>query len=87
MQPGQSIEYLYCNHALNDTIGVRFLHNSSKHHKMKKNLLLPLLAFFGVFLSSCEAIEGIFKVGLWTGIIIVVLIIAVIIWLINRFRR
>ena len=54
---------------------------------MKNNLLLPVLAFLFVTVSSCEAIEGIFKVGLWTGIIIVVLIIAAIFWLISRFRR
>ena len=54
---------------------------------MKNNLLLVALAFIMTLLSSCEAIEGIFKVGMWTGIIIVVAIIAVIIWLVNRFRR
>ena len=48
---------------------------------------MPALAFVLVTVSSCEAIEGIFKVGLWTGIIIVVLIIAAIFWLISRFRR
>ena len=40
---------------------------------MKNNILLSVLALLLVSLSSCEAIEGIFKVGLWTGIIIVVL--------------
>ncbi|MBC7829409.1 MAG: hypothetical protein H7122_16800 [Chitinophagaceae bacterium] len=54
---------------------------------MKNNLLLSVLAFLMISLSACEAIEGIFKVGLWTGIIIVVAIIAVIIWLVSRFRR
>lgn len=53
---------------------------------MKNNPLLPV-AFLLVSLSSCEAIEGIFKVGMWTGIIIVVLIVAIIFWLINKFRR
>jgi len=54
---------------------------------MKNNLLLAVLAFIMTLLSSCELIEGIFKVGMWTGIIIVVAIIAVIVWLVNRFRR
>jgi len=54
---------------------------------MKNNQLLPILSLLVLFLSSCEAVEGIFKVGLWAGILIVVAIIAVIIWLINRFRR
>lgn len=54
---------------------------------MNKNLLLPVLAFMVVSFSSCEAVEGIFKVGLWSGIIIVVVVIALILWLVNRFRR
>jgi hypothetical protein len=54
---------------------------------MKSNLLMAVLAFVLVSFSSCEAIEGIFKVGLWTGIIIVVAIIGIIFWLISRFRR
>jgi hypothetical protein len=54
---------------------------------MNNTKLLSILAFFLVLLSSCEAIEGIFKVGMWAGILIVVVIIAIIIWLINKFRR
>ena len=54
---------------------------------MKNNLLLPALAFLLVSVTSCEAIEGIFKVGMWTGIVIVVVIIAIIFWLISKFRR
>ncbi|MES2881549.1 MAG: hypothetical protein V4676_05325 [Bacteroidota bacterium] len=38
-------------------------------------------------LSSCDVIGGIFKAGFWTAIIIVVLVIALILWLINRGRR
>jgi hypothetical protein len=40
-----------------------------------------------VFLNSCAAIEGIFKAGVWTGIIVVVVIIAIIIWIISRVTR
>ena len=38
-------------------------------------------------LTSCEAIEGIFKAGVWVGVIIVVGVIGLIIWLISRFRK
>ncbi len=47
-------------------------------------LLLILAASLG--LSGCEVIKGIFKVGLWAGVILVLLIIAVI-WLIARMFR
>jgi len=36
-------------------------------------------------LSSCEAIGAIFKTGVWTGIIIVVLIVAVVVFIARSF--
>lgn len=38
-------------------------------------------------LSSCELIGGIFKAGFWTAIILIVLVVALILWLVNRGRR
>jgi hypothetical protein len=38
-------------------------------------------------LSSCEVVGGIFKAGFWTAIILVVLVIVIILWLVNRGRR
>ncbi|MCF0075031.1 hypothetical protein LZD49_31390 [Dyadobacter sp. CY261] len=46
------------------------------------NLLLILLLSFT--LTSCELIGDIFKTGVWTGVILVVGIIAVVIWLLAR---
>ncbi|MBD0331911.1 MAG: hypothetical protein ICV66_04590 [Chitinophagaceae bacterium] len=40
-----------------------------------------------LLLTSCEVIGDIFKAGVWVGIILVVGVIALIIWLLNRFRR
>ncbi|WP_423147352.1 phosphatidate cytidylyltransferase [Rubrolithibacter danxiaensis] len=42
--------------------------------------------FFGLImlLSSCEVIGDIFKAGVWVGVIIVVVVIALIIWLIRK---
>jgi len=34
-----------------------------------------------MLLSSCAVIEGIFKAGMWTGFLIVGLVIALIIWI------
>lgn len=49
--------------------------------------LYPVLALFLVtLLSSCELAGDIFKAGAYTGIIIVVLIIALVIWVISKFR-
>jgi hypothetical protein len=51
--------------------------------KMKK-LLTPLLILIVIFLNSCAIVGGIFKAGVWVGILIVVFIIGIIIWLVSR---
>ena len=38
-------------------------------------------------LTSCEMVGGIFKAGMWTAIILIILVIALIFWLLKRFRR
>jgi hypothetical protein len=38
----------------------------------------PLLACCAMLLGGCAAIEGIFKAGLWVGIVAVVALVAVI---------
>lgn len=48
---------------------------------MKKLMPLSLVALFVTTLSSCELVEGIFKAGMWTGVILVVVVIAIVIWL------
>ena len=38
-------------------------------------------------LSSCSAISGIFKAGLWTGVIGIALVVFLVIFLISRSRK
>jgi len=55
-----------------------------------KNLNLPMLAMLMMIMftaSSCEVVGGIFKAGMWTGVIVIVLIVVLVIWLIGRIRR
>lgn len=55
---------------------------------MKKGAILgTLVALLCIFLSGCEAIEGIFQAGMWWGIIVVIGIIALIGWILSRSRR
>jgi hypothetical protein len=49
-----------------------------------KKLLLPLLLFCMTLLSSCAAIEGIFKAGMWIGILASAAVVGVIIWIIMK---
>jgi len=37
--------------------------------------------------SSCDLVEGIFKAGMGVGIFLVILVIALIVWLISRFKK
>lgn len=43
-----------------------------------------MLVAFSVLVSSCAAIEGIFKAGVWTGILFVAGIIALVIFIIMK---
>ncbi len=51
---------------------------------MKKYSLFAIVALISTTLSSCELVEGIFKAGVWSGVIIVVIILALIIWLVSK---
>ncbi|MFT3682085.1 MAG: phosphatidate cytidylyltransferase [Ferruginibacter sp.] len=52
-----------------------------------KRLFYFLLPFITILLSSCEAIAGIFKAGVWTGVIIVVAIIVLIAMFVGRKNK
>jgi hypothetical protein len=49
-----------------------------------KKLLTFLLIVISLFLNSCAVVGGIFKAGVWVGILIVVFVIGIIIWLVTR---
>ncbi|WP_129716101.1 hypothetical protein [Pedobacter sp. SYP-B3415] len=51
---------------------------------LKKFIPFAALLFIMTTLSSCDLVEGIFKAGVWTGVILVVVVVALIIWLISR---
>lgn len=51
-----------------------------------KSLIAPLL-LMSITLSSCEAIAGIFKAGVWVGIIVVVIVVALIFWIISKVGK
>ncbi|WP_316746257.1 hypothetical protein [Pedobacter gandavensis] len=51
---------------------------------VKRYFPLALVALLSSTLMSCDLITGIFKAGLWTGIIAVVVVLALVIWLVSR---
>lgn len=53
---------------------------------MKKTYPLFLLALLPL-LDSCAVIGGIFKAGVWVGVLIVVAVLAIIIWVIGKAAK
>jgi cytosine/uracil/thiamine/allantoin permease len=45
---------------------------------------LFLIATLITFLPGCQAIGDVFKAGMWTGILVVVIIVGLILYLISR---
>lgn len=55
---------------------------------MKKYSGILLAALFLITaLSGCEVIGDIFKAGMWTMFIIIILVVALIIWIIRKFSK
>ena len=59
----------------------------AKTDMMKQNSFWLLAVAVAMSLSSCEVVGGIFKAGMWFGIIIIAAIIILILWLVGRGRR
>jgi hypothetical protein len=55
---------------------------------MMKSAIYSVLFFTSVMLlSACEVIEGIFKAGFFSAIMLGVLLVALIVWVASRFRK
>lgn len=56
---------------------------------MTKNQPLLLIALFSLVatLSSCEAIGTIFKAGMWTSVIIIIIVVAIILWIVGKAKK
>ena len=49
-------------------------------------IIWPMAIILVTTISSCDFIAGVFKGGVYVGIFIVLLVIAIIIWLVTRMR-
>ena len=56
---------------------------------MKKFNLAGIMAFLfaSMSLGSCQVIGDIFKAGVWVGVIVVVVVVALIIWLVGKAKK
>jgi hypothetical protein len=55
--------------------------------KQKNGILLAALFFVLTTMSSCEVVGGIFKAGVWIGVLLVVLVVGIILWVIGKARK
>ncbi|MCW3077332.1 MAG: hypothetical protein JWO32_1941 [Bacteroidetes bacterium] len=56
-----------------------------KIYYMKKySINAALLSFMAMSLSSCEIVGEIFKTGMWVGVVLVVLVIFLIFYFLNK---
>jgi len=49
-------------------------------------LRLSFILLLATQVAGCELVGGIFKAGMWVGIILVVLVIGVIAWIVGRVK-
>jgi lipopolysaccharide export LptBFGC system permease protein LptF len=64
------------------------LHNNYKSELMKNYTTLALVFLvLATTLSSCDLVGGIFKAGVYTTLIVIAIVVALVIWLLSRFRR
>jgi len=54
---------------------------------MKKLSIFSMSALVLMILGSCEAVETVFKAGMWWGIIIVVFILGIILWIFSKGKK
>jgi hypothetical protein len=49
--------------------------------------LAVLLIATSFSITSCEAIGDIFKAGMWVGVIVVIVVVALVLWLIRKIGK
>ena len=55
--------------------------------RAKPQLLLLLVVLLAFSSAGCEVVEGIFKAGMWVGIILVVLVLGLVMFVVGKLRR
>ena len=60
------------------------LHPVWVEEAMRAAVLVALVVLAAFTLTGCQAIEGVFKAGVWFGVIGVVLLIGIIAWVVTK---
>ena len=54
--------------------------------RLSRYWMLALLVVTAISVSGCAAIAGIFKAGVWTGVVMVVILVAIVGFIATRIR-
>ena len=54
--------------------------------RLSRYLVILLVVLAAVSSTGCEAIAGLFKAGMWTGVVMVVILIAIVGFVATRIR-
>lgn len=55
--------------------------------KVMKDVTVLILCLVALVMASCEVIGDIFSAGFYTALILVLLVVAIVVFIISRFRR
>jgi len=55
-------------------------------HRLSRYWMIVLLVLASFTVAGCAAIAGIFKVGVWTGVVMVVILIAIVGFVATKVR-
>jgi len=55
--------------------------------RLRNNLSIIIVSVMLAMLTSCTVIEGIFKAGVWVGMLLVIGVVAIIIWIITKIGK
>ena len=75
------------NHRRPDICTGRAVEDSMTPTSGFRPLLLMLLLVALVAAPGCAAIAGIFKAGVWVGVVMAVVVIAIVLFLVSRIAR
>ena len=53
---------------------------------MNKIITFTLLVISTMMLAGCELVGDIFQAGVWTGVILVILVVGLVVWLFSKAR-
>jgi len=85
--PGSSDSSVAIPSGVKDQVSTSSRVSPSGVRALRGLALLALLAVLGVSAACCAAVGGIFKAGMWVGVVVAVIVVAVVLFLIRSISQ